>query len=130
MIARKNQLDQLQKYLDFSPVVAILGPRQSGKTTLAKQVAAEHYFDLENPRDLARLEHAQTALESLTGLVVIDEVKSARIFSLFSAFSLISKRIPTISFLAAPHGILFAKALKRWLDASSFSDSAALLSMR
>jgi len=74
-INRQRQLDGLQKYLDFSPVVAILGPRQSGKTTLAKRVAADHYFDLENPRDLARLESAQTALESLTGLVVIDEVQ-------------------------------------------------------
>jgi predicted AAA+ superfamily ATPase len=61
--------------LEFNPVVAILGPRQSGKTTLAKQVAADHYFDLENPRDLARLENPQIALESLSGLVVIDEVQ-------------------------------------------------------
>jgi len=74
-IVRQRQLDELHKYLEFSPVVAILGPRQSGKTTLAKKVGAEHYFDLENPRDLARLENAQTALESLTGLVVIDEVQ-------------------------------------------------------
>lgn len=74
-INRQRQLDELQKYLGFSPVVAILGPRQSGKTTLAKRVAADHYIDLENPRDLARLESAQTALESLTGLVVIDEVQ-------------------------------------------------------
>lgn len=74
-INRQRQLDLLRQYLDFSPVVAILGPRQSGKTTLAKSVEADHYFDLENPRDLARLEHPQTALEHLVGLVVIDEVQ-------------------------------------------------------
>jgi predicted AAA+ superfamily ATPase len=38
-------------------------------------VEADHYFDLENPRDLVRLEHPQTALEGLEGLVVIDEVQ-------------------------------------------------------
>ena len=74
-IKRDRQLKRLWEYLGFSPVVAILGPRQSGKTTLAKMVEADHYFDLENPRDLARLEHPQTALESLTGLVVIDEIQ-------------------------------------------------------
>jgi uncharacterized protein len=75
IINRARQLDELIKLIQFSPVVAILGPRQSGKTTLAKMVNANHYFDLENPRDLARLEHPQTALEGLTGLVVIDEVQ-------------------------------------------------------
>lgn len=75
VITRDRQLNQLKQLIDFSPIVAILGPRQSGKTTLAKQVSADHYFDLENPRDLARLEHAQTALEGLKGLVVIDEVQ-------------------------------------------------------
>lgn len=75
IINRERQLGALRKFLDFSPVVAILGPRQSGKTTLSKMVEGDHYFDLENPRDLARLEHPQTALEELSGLVVIDEVQ-------------------------------------------------------
>ena len=75
VIDRARQLKRLREYIDFSPVVAILGPRQSGKTTLAKMIEADHYFDLENPRDLARLEHPQTALENLTGLVVIDEIQ-------------------------------------------------------
>jgi predicted AAA+ superfamily ATPase len=74
-ISRSRQLKRLKQLIDFSPIVAILGPRQSGKTTLARQVAADHYFDLENPRDLARLEHAQTALEGLKGLVVTDEIQ-------------------------------------------------------
>ena len=57
------------------PVTTILGPRQCGKTTLAKQFQYEHYFDLENPRDLARLDQPQLALEELKGLIVIDEIQ-------------------------------------------------------
>lgn len=75
VISRKRQLTQLKELIAFSPITAILGLRQSGKTTLAKQVEADHYFDLENPRDLVRLEQAQTALEGLTGLVVIDKIQ-------------------------------------------------------
>ncbi|MCF6291464.1 MAG: ATP-binding protein [Desulfobacterales bacterium] len=57
------------------PVTAILGARQCGKTTLAKTLAADHYFDLENPRDLARLETPQLTLEKLAGLIIIDEIQ-------------------------------------------------------
>lgn len=74
-IDREARLIQLRELLSCSPVVAILGPRQCGKTTLAKVMDAKHYFDLENPRDLARLENPQTTLEKLDGLVVIDEVQ-------------------------------------------------------
>jgi predicted AAA+ superfamily ATPase len=62
-----------------APIVALLGPRQSGKTTLARRIAATErevaIFDLEDPRALARLEHPLAALEPLRGLVVIDEVQ-------------------------------------------------------
>ena len=60
------------------PVVAIVGPRQCGKTTLARQLVSAdsaNYFDLEDPVSLARLENPRTALQDLTGLVVIDEVQ-------------------------------------------------------
>jgi predicted AAA+ superfamily ATPase len=57
------------------PVTAILGPRQSGKTTLAHEFPADHFLDLENPRDAAMLAEPQLALESLTGLIVIDEIR-------------------------------------------------------
>jgi len=64
------------------PIVAILGPRQCGKTTLARQFAEKQssktvtYFDLENIEDLSRLEHnAQHLLGGLTGLIVIDEIQ-------------------------------------------------------
>jgi hypothetical protein len=63
-----------QLIADF-PVTAILGPRQSGKTTLARAFNAEHYFDLENPRDAVMLAEPQLALEPLSGLIVIDEIQ-------------------------------------------------------
>ncbi len=60
------------------PVVTIVGPRQCGKTTLARQLVSSdspNYFDLEDPVSLARLENPRTALQDLSGLVVIDEVQ-------------------------------------------------------
>ena len=61
-----------------SPVAAIVGPRQCGKTTLARQLVAPdspNYFDLEDPVSLARLDQRLTALRDLAGIVVIDEVQ-------------------------------------------------------
>ena len=61
-----------------SPVVAVVGPRQCGKTTLARQLVSPdspNYFDLEDPVSLARLDQRSTALRSLAGVVVIDEVQ-------------------------------------------------------
>lgn len=63
--------------MEAFPVTAILGPRQSGKTTLARGFPADSFFDLENPRDAALLEEPQLALEPLSGLIVIDEVQRA-----------------------------------------------------
>lgn len=76
-INRPLDLKRIQELLDIFPVVAILGSRQCGKTTLAKRIQAQHYFDLENPRDISRLENPQLALESLEGLIAIDEVQRA-----------------------------------------------------
>jgi uncharacterized protein len=78
MIARKQLQQALGTALERSRVVLLVGPRQCGKTTLARQrVPADsvNYFDLENPADLARLDEPMTALEPLEGLVVIDEVQ-------------------------------------------------------
>src|SRR3972149_4781544 len=75
LIDRKTDRTTLSKFMSLFPVTAILGPRQSGKTTLARTLAADSYFDLENPQDLARLEQPQLALEDLTGLIVIDEIQ-------------------------------------------------------
>ncbi|MEK7394520.1 MAG: ATP-binding protein [Fibrobacterota bacterium] len=68
-------LELLHELTSTSPVTAILGPRQCGKTTLSQQIDASARFDLENPRDLAKLENPQMALERLQGLVVIDEIQ-------------------------------------------------------
>ena len=64
--------------LGRSPVVAIVGPRQCGKTTLARQLVSAdsaNYFDLEDPLSLARLDQQKAALRDLAGIVVIDEVQ-------------------------------------------------------
>lgn len=78
MIQRKALLDQLQRALSRSRVVVLAGPRQCGKTTLARELVSEasiNYFDLEDPLSLARLDEPMTALQPLRGLVVIDEVQ-------------------------------------------------------
>jgi predicted AAA+ superfamily ATPase len=75
---RTDALQRVRVALKRSPVVALLGPRQCGKTTLARDVE-EHFggsfFDLENPRDLMRLENAQLVLERLRGIVILDEIQ-------------------------------------------------------
>jgi predicted AAA+ superfamily ATPase len=80
VIARSSHLDELHRLLRAFPVVVLVGARQVGKSTLARSVAERlggpaTFFDLENPRDLARLEEPMLALESLRGLVVLDEVQ-------------------------------------------------------
>lgn len=78
MIDRPRQLTDVRRALKRSRVVALLGPRQSGKTTLARvlvPVTSSNYFDLEEPRGLSRLAEPMTALERLKGIVVIDEVQ-------------------------------------------------------
>jgi len=74
-IDRIHDKKRIAQWLTMFPVLAILGPRQCGKTTLARTLNADHYFDLENPQDAARLDHPQLALEDLTGLIVIDEIQ-------------------------------------------------------
>ncbi len=81
MIKRENLLNAIDLRLKESPIVALLGARQVGKTTLAKLYGekldrhAWHYFDLEDPRDQARLSQPQMALEDLGGLIVLDEIQ-------------------------------------------------------
>jgi predicted AAA+ superfamily ATPase len=78
MLKRPQLLERLRAGLRAGPAVAPFGPRQCGKTTLARQLAGTSkstYFDLENPVDLTRLSEPMTALESLRRLVVIDEVQ-------------------------------------------------------
>jgi len=80
MIVRQTHLSQLAHKLSDFPVVALLGPRQIGKTTLARQLAAQwqgpvKHFDLEDPDDQARLSDPAFVLRPLTGLVVLDEIQ-------------------------------------------------------
>ncbi len=78
MIARPTVLARLRAALRRSPVVVLAGPRQCGKTTLARELVppgSSSYFDLEDPVSLARLEEPATALSPLRGLVVLDEVQ-------------------------------------------------------
>ena len=79
-IARREHLARLEALLREAPVVALLGARQIGKSTLARQLAARRkgavrFFDLEDSRDVAELESPMLALEPLRGLVVLDEVQ-------------------------------------------------------
>ena len=89
MIPRPAHLTSLKAKLTNFPVVAMLGPRQIGKTTLAKHLAAQWaeglaeskqaqatHFDLEDPDDQARLGDPAFVLRPLTGLVVIDEIQT------------------------------------------------------
>ena len=95
MIERVKLILRLRQALHRSRVVALLGPRQCGKTTLARQIVpadSANYFDLENPRDLVRLDNPMTALEGLSGTVVIDEVQ--RRPELFPVLRVLADRLP------------------------------------
>ncbi len=79
---RGEFLDEIEKAFQVNPVVAILGPRQCGKTTVTKQYIAhknpipkENYFDLEKDRDIQRLTDPFLTLSQLSGLIVIDEIQ-------------------------------------------------------
>lgn len=78
MLSRPAEKSLLEKALARNPVVGLVGPRQCGKTTLAREflpLESPNYFDLEDPVQLARLDEPKLALEPLEGLVVIDEVQ-------------------------------------------------------
>lgn len=95
MIKRKKIIDNINEALNRGRIVSILGPRQCGKTTLARQFAqpgSPYYFDLEDPIDNAKLAEAQNALQNLKGTVVIDEVQ--RQPELFPLLRVLADRIP------------------------------------
>jgi len=94
-IKRVKELKLLRERLRENPVVAILGPRQCGKTTLSRQFARNiskqvHFFDLEDPRHLARLENPVLTLEALKGFIVIDEIQRKQ--ELFSVLRVLVDR--------------------------------------
>jgi len=79
MIQRPQAMKAVATALAENPVCVLLGPRQCGKTTLARQIAEKgraHFFDLETAIGRARLEYSpELALSELQGLVVIDEIQ-------------------------------------------------------
>ncbi|MEW6219690.1 MAG: ATP-binding protein [Thermodesulfobacteriota bacterium] len=78
MLPRPVPVAAITRALGRSPITALLGPRQCGKTTLARQIASArsgHYLDLEAPSDRQRLQNPELLLTSMDGLVVLDEVQ-------------------------------------------------------
>lgn len=101
-IQRTPEVELLKKLLKNNPVVAILGPRQCGKTTLSRQLSSGWpsdvtVFDLENPRDIQRLQDPLLALEGVKGLVIIDEIQKSP--GLFPVLRVLSDRSPKTKYL-------------------------------
>jgi predicted AAA+ superfamily ATPase len=95
MIRRSRLQARIALALKRSRIVGLIGPRQSGKTTLARHLVASdsaNYFDLENPTSLARLTQPMTALEELRGIVVIDEIQHRP--DLFQVLRVLADRKP------------------------------------
>lgn len=96
MIDRSGHLSALDTLLHRFPVVAVLGPRQVGKTTLARRIFQQRgrgdWYDCEDPRDLARLGDPMLAFSRARGLVVIDEIQ--RRPELFPALRVLADRRP------------------------------------
>ncbi len=93
MIERANGLRQLQTAITRSPITALLGPRQCGKTTLARQLASIRgaaIFDLESEPDVRRLANPEMVLGALDGLVVLDEIQ--RMPRLFTTLRVLADR--------------------------------------
>ncbi len=93
LIPRPDLVARVRRALRTNPVVTLLGPRQCGKTTLARQLPGAgiaHYFDLEDPVAEARLAEPMTALAPLRGLVILDEVQ--RLPALFPILRVLADR--------------------------------------
>lgn len=103
MIPRARHLNRLRQLISDYRVVGIIGPRQVGKTTLARafargQKGPVHLFDLENDEDLTRLQDPMFALKERKGLVILDEIQ--RLPGLFSTLRvLVDRPKPAVRFL-------------------------------
>ena len=97
VIERAGHLKALRHLLRRNPVVALLGARQVGKTTLASRLASERkratLLDLERRSDLARLDDPELGLQDLRGLVVLDEIQ--RRPDIFPALRVLADRTRT-----------------------------------
>ena len=95
MIPRPQARAELENALARAPVAAVLGPRQSGKTTLARAYSASRpatFFDLDSPQDRGKLRNPELLLGSLEGLVVLDEVQNLP--ELFPVLRVLADRDP------------------------------------
>ena len=97
IIARKERVAEVRRLLRNFKVAGLLGARQVGKTTIARQVASEFdgattFFDLESPEDIARLREPELTLGPLRGLVVLDEIQ--RRPDLFPVLRVLADRRP------------------------------------
>jgi uncharacterized protein len=93
MIKRPYYIKRLSASIKRSPVTALLGPRQCGKTTLARAFAEGKnatYFDLESRPDLQRLQNPELVLGSIKGLAVLDEIQAMP--ELFNVLRVLSDR--------------------------------------
>ena len=101
MIERKSYQKQIKEALQIFPVCALVGPRQCGKTTLANVVKRSfnpvYQFDLEDPYDLEKMNSPKLLLESLKGLVIIDEIQQRP--ELFPYLRVLVDRNPNIKLL-------------------------------
>ncbi|MCB1096149.1 MAG: ATP-binding protein [Verrucomicrobiae bacterium] len=99
LLDRPEYVQLITDRLEDSPIVGLPGPRQAGKTTLARMIADAlpetdvHVFDLESPADLARLTNPELALSPLQGLVVLDEIQ--RMPELFPVLRVLADRPET-----------------------------------
>jgi len=96
-VQRTQRLAEIRRHLRTFRIVGLLGARQVGKTTLARDVAAAFggtttFFDLESPEDVARLREPELALRHLRGLVVLDEIQ--RRPDLFPVLRVLADRRP------------------------------------
>lgn len=102
-IIRQIELTFIKQRFKNMPIIGILGPRQCGKTTLAKQYCDHisnkniHFFDLENPNDFSALSNPMAALEDLTGTVIIDEIQ--RMPEIFPILRVLADQKKNIKFL-------------------------------
>jgi len=97
MISRKRERATIAGLLTHYPVVGVVGARQVGKTTMARDLrrgirSATTFFDLEDPEDLSRLSDPMLALKDLRGVVVIDEIQ--RKPELFNILRVLADRKP------------------------------------
>ena len=78
IIKRPFYINQLNTAVKRSPVTALLGPRQCGKTTIARMFGKNRvttFFDLESKSDQQRLQNPELVLGGIDGLIILDEIQ-------------------------------------------------------